>query len=192
MRDIIFKIFNHFAKGVDTYYYDGSMWLIFTNEKKWVFELTKDGALWYNFDFFKDCFKYLSLNVIENQHYITEWVEDTIQNGVKSTGRSLGAKHHQVEDTIQNGVKSTLPPEFERTSPVEDTIQNGVKSTNFELVNHPLGVKSTLRLARQQVGYVEDTIQNGVKSTANCAGTNLDGVEDAIQNGVRLSLGLNI
>jgi len=149
MRDIIFKIFNHFAKGADTYYHNGSMWLIFTNEKKWVFELTKDGALWYNFDFFKDCFKYLSLNVIENQHYITEWVEDTIQNGVKSTIGMDVKGSRIVEDTIQNGVKSTYKIFVSFKKTVEDTIQNGVKST--------------ANCAGTNLDGVEDAIQNGVR-----------------------------
>ena len=92
---------------MDTYYHNGSVWLIFTDEKKWVIELTEEGTLWYNLYFFQDYFKYVSLDVVENQHYITEWVESTIQNGVRSTkgeGSILGGI---VESTIQNGVRST-------------------------------------------------------------------------------------
>ena len=53
MKETLYKIFNQFTKGVDVYHTDSSMWLIFTDEKKWVIELTKEGTLWYNFYFFK-------------------------------------------------------------------------------------------------------------------------------------------
>ena len=69
------EIIDDSTQGVDVYHNNGSMWLIFTDSKKWVIELTKEGTLWYNYYFFKDCYKYLSLDVVENQHYITEWVE---------------------------------------------------------------------------------------------------------------------
>ena len=36
----------------DTYTHNGSTWIIFTDEKKWVIELTKEKTLWYNYYFF--------------------------------------------------------------------------------------------------------------------------------------------
>ena len=105
MKKVINFLFNKKTNGVDMFYHNGSMWLIFTDEKKWVIELTKEGTLWYNYYFFEKLFKYMSLDVVENRHYITEWVEDTIQNGVRSTWYPhLGVKF-RVEDTIQNGTK---------------------------------------------------------------------------------------
>jgi hypothetical protein len=76
MKKLIFSTIEKFIKGVDTYNNNGSVWLIFTDEKKWVIELTKEGTLWYNYYFFQDIFKYFSLDVVENQRYITEWVEN--------------------------------------------------------------------------------------------------------------------
>ena len=104
MKEVVFKIIDKFTEGVDTYYYNGSMWLIFTDEQRWVIELAQDGILWYNSYFFGDCFKYVSLDVVENQHYITEWVENIIQNGVKSTESGTLILFPSVEDIIQNGV----------------------------------------------------------------------------------------
>ena len=57
MKETIFKIFDTFTEGVDTYYHNGSMWLIFTDEQRWVIELAQDGILWYNSYFFGDCLK---------------------------------------------------------------------------------------------------------------------------------------
>jgi hypothetical protein len=172
MKEILFELMDHNTKGVDTYYNNGSMWLIFTDEEKWVLELTKDGTLWYNFYFFQGCFKYLSLDVVENQHYITEWVEDTIQNGVKHTSFELREQRSLVEDTIQNGVINTRLRLIGRQGEVEDTIQNGVINT------HHRGFWGNLE--------VEDAIQNGVKHTEY--GDWLDGDErlhEIIENGIK-------
>lgn len=192
---MIFTIFNAQVKDADFYKHNDSTWLIFTNKKKWVFELTKEGTLWYNYYFFKNFFELLSLDVIENQNYITEWVEDTIQNGVKDTKQfsttswrgvddaiQNGVKytsHHghrygsHVDDTIENGVKCTNPREPLLFVPVDDTIQNGVKETKHNPIEDSLameeviqnGVGKTRYLTHQAVRYVEDTIQNGVKYT---------------------------
>jgi hypothetical protein len=138
MRDVVFKLIDRFTEGVDTYHNNGSMWLIFTDEKKWVIELTKEGTLWYNFYFFQDCFKYLSLDVVENQHYITEWVESIIQNGVINTFDVQVDLVVQVEDTIQNGVRHTGHNVIRSANSIEDVIKNGVKETNWRKVdNHP-------------------------------------------------------
>jgi predicted peroxiredoxin len=173
LNEVINKIINKAVVGCDKYVHNDSTWLIFTDDKKWVIELTKDGTLWYNYDFFKNLFKVLSLDVVENQNYITKWVEETIINGVRNTIQSITQQRRIVEDTIENGVKEThsgcdlLVDDY-----IEDTIQNGVKYTrrNGDSMNTD----------------AEDAIQNGVKHTEY--GDWLDGDErfdDIIQNGVK-------
>ena len=173
-RKVLFHLINTKTKGVDTYHNNGSMWLIFTDEKKWVIELTKKGTLWYNFDFFQNCFKYLSLDVVENQHYITEWVEDTIQNGVINTLYAVHRRFRPVEDTIQNGVKRTLPESIPDSFAIEDTIQNGVKHTEYgdwldgderfdDIIKN--GIKETRLEQNITEGEIDDIIQNGINET---------------------------
>ena len=167
----LFRLINQKTKGIDVYDNNGSMWLIFTDRKKWVIELTKDGTLWYNYYFFQHCLKYLSLDVVENQHYITEWVESIIQNGVKHTWYPLEGVDDAVEDTIQNGVINTAPSSRCSSGLVEDTIQNGVINTQ--------GVPSMQR------SRVEYTIQNGVKATKPEYIEEDLAMEEVIQNGVK-------
>ena len=133
MENLILKFIKQNIKGVDIYKHNDSTWLIFTDEKKWVIELTKDKTLWYNYNFFKSIFNFFSMDVVENQHYITKWVEDTIINSVKETTPSgyLGSIEmkgkivHQLESPKQN-------------NEVEDVIQQGVKKTNWRKVdNYP-------------------------------------------------------
>ena len=167
--ELIKKIINKKVKGADTYINNGSRWLIFTDEKKWIFELTKEGTLWYNFYFFQRIFKLISLDVVDNQHHITKWVENFIQNGMKHTWNPnnrvmagvdgvkdtflvQGTRNGIVEDTIQNGVKETKHNTFEDGLAMEEAIQNGVKQTH-------LGGKD------RKIDEIENIIENGVKET---------------------------
>ena len=149
IETLIKKMIDIHVKGVDSYVNNGSLWLIFTEEKKWVIELNKNGNLWYNYNFFSKIFKLISMNVADNEHYITRWVEDALQNGVKRTAISHSSSPRRVEDTIQNGVKRTKKFEIGRIKRVEDALQNGVKDTISQYQHHHRGV--------------ENTLQNGVK-----------------------------
>ena len=140
-----------FIDGSDIYYHKDSLWIVFTETKEWVIELTDKNTLWYNYRFFSRIFDFVSLDVVENQHYITKWVEDTIQNGVRHTHYFGLFRGEVVEDTIQNGVRHTEWAENHSITLVEDTIQNGVRHT----FQHVWPNKTR----------VEDTIQNGIKET---------------------------
>jgi predicted peroxiredoxin len=170
--EMVKELIDFNSEGVDTYNHNGSTWLIFTDNKKWVIELTKEKTLWYNYYFFTGVFKYLSLDVVENQHYITKWVEDTIINSVKSTKGEYYKEIQKVEYTIHNGVKDTIVTYNNFNSQVENTIQTGVKHT-IDTTHH-------------KNKYVEDAIQNGVKRTiADDIRRGWPIIEDAIQNGVK-------
>lgn len=191
LKQIIFKIFDTQVKGADVYYNYGSTWLIFTDKKKWVFELTKEGTLWYNYYFFKNFLELLSLEVIENENYITEWVEDTIQNRVKHTDWCQIGTSTSIEDTIQNGVRGTTPGgylgsvemkgnmvhQFEhakQNDDVEDTIQIGVKETIHNFFEGGLAMEEAIQNGLKQthpggkdrkIYEIKDIIENGVKET---------------------------
>ena len=126
-KEIIFDIITDAVENTDLYEHKGSIWLILTDNKKWVLQITEDGTLWYNYYFFQSLFNYLSLDVVEYQHYITEWVEDTIKNGVRSTLKHSNQFISAVEDTIKNGVKHTTNSGRAFMGTVEDTIKNGMK-----------------------------------------------------------------
>ena len=107
MEKIVNRLINDAVKGVDTYKNSGSTWLIFTENKQWVIELTKEGVLWYNYNFFNNLFKYVSMEVTDNQHYITNWVENNVVKKVKRTRDANNFAMSVIEETIQNGVKHT-------------------------------------------------------------------------------------
>ena len=219
-KEVLFEIIDDVTNGMDIYNHNGSLWIINTKELKWVVEFTNDKTLWYNYNLFKNLFKGISLDLMENQKYVTEWfesrflnmqkvkdscepffdqdqyVEDTIQNGVKDTKGGEIINEIVVEDTIQNGVKYTKNQKLNDLSVVEDTIQNGVKDTKRtrliklaadQMVEDTIqnGVKHTLMNPLLLSLIVEDTIQNGVKHTDCYDGRRSKKVDDTIQNGVK-------
>ncbi len=165
------KIMEFKLKDADTYYNHGSTWIILTDKKQWVIELTKEGVLWYNYHFFQSIFTGLMgfEDTAKNQDYITKWVENFIQNGVKETKPEYLEGDLAMKEVIQNGVKHTEPGGYlgsiemkgkivhqlespKQNEEVEDVIENGVKLTN-----------SSLQIDGSCV--VEDVIQNGIKET---------------------------
>ena len=195
MEKIINRLIDEAVVNVDKYINNNSTWLIFTESKQWVIELTKDGTLWYNYNFFKNLFVYMSMDVVENQHYITKWVEDNIINGVKHLRHRKGADDSRAENIIQNGVKDIQNCGWSNQGGAEDTIQNGVKETELHKGNRPLvindtiknGVKRTSLYNINRSSSIEYTLQNGVKYTGGIGNPMWMGgkVEDTIQNGVK-------
>ena len=200
LQKLIDKVIDKAVVGCDTYKHNGSTWLLFTDDKKWVIELTKEGTLWYNYYFFQKLFKVIALDVVENQHYITKWVEDTVINGVKSTEPIKNLSIVSVEDTIENGVKHTIDTTHHKNKYVEDTIQNGVKETKGEYYKEIQKVEYTIQNGVKVIHpsvprnciEVEDAIQNGVKYTSNRRLVVSKDIEDTIQNGVKRTLQKNI
>jgi hypothetical protein len=195
-KEVLFEIINDVIDGMDIYNHNGSLWLIKTEESKWAIEFTKDKSLWYNYSLFKNLFKAISLDLKENQKYVTEWFESRFLNmsKVEDCCERFFDQDQYVEDTIQNGVKETKRPLLPRNLKAKYIIENGVKETLKGYSQIRLGVKDTLQngVRHTIVGsdqwrkIVEDTINNGVKHTED--GDWLDGDErigDIIQNGVK-------
>ena len=182
----LYHLINQKVKGVDTYHNSGSMWLIFTDKKKWVIELTKQGTLWYNYIFFQDCFKYLSLDVMENQRYITEWVEGILQNGVGHTYPTGEWESVRIEDTIQNPGRNTYT-----LIRVEDTIQNGVKETNPHYGDLTISLGEVIQNGVKETKMIEHdrTTYHGYFNQERGSHTPLDTVQDVLKNGIKETWG---
>ena len=88
MKKIIDELINNSIKGVDVYRYKNATWLIFTDENRWIVELTDGGTLWYNYKFFNDMMRYVSMDPKEYEGYITGWANDYFFKDVKKMGDS--------------------------------------------------------------------------------------------------------
>ena len=196
MDKIIQTLIDSWTKGVDTYTHNGSTWLIFTESKQWVIELTNYKTLWYNYNFFKQIFEFTSLDVVENQSYITKWVEDNIINKELTYAtlfRDARDRKQQFEDALENGVRHT--EDMVTNIFVDDTLENGVKETITSENRSRLtaeniienGVKRTQDNPFSMITNVENTIQNGVKVTNHVDVMKFfdNKMEDALENGVK-------
>lgn len=123
----IHKFIDNRTKGVDMYINNGSIWMILTDKKRWIFEIEENGTLWYNYHFFDPIFNFFSQNVVEKQEYITSWVEDVVKNGVNCTFSMLHNRVVRVEDVVKNSIKKTWYEDVMDPKLVTNALKNGIK-----------------------------------------------------------------
>jgi hypothetical protein len=108
MKKIIDKLINHSIKGVDVYRYKNATWLIFTDEVRWVIELTDEGTLWYNYKFFNDIFKYVSMTVgKEMEDYVIQWANDFFYKDCahRSIAYPMDKGRNETPKVLEGGIK---------------------------------------------------------------------------------------
>lgn len=127
LESSIHKFIDNRTKGADIYINQGSTWMILTDNKRWIFELEKNGSLWYNYHFFEPIFNFFSHDVVEKQEYITTWVEDVVKNGVNCAFSMLHNRVVRVEDVVKNGVKKTWYEDVMDPKLVANALKNGIK-----------------------------------------------------------------
>ena len=172
MKKIIDKLISSSIVGADVYRYKGTTWLIFSEQNRWVVELTDEGTLWYNYNFFNDIFKYVSLECGgESKDYIIGWANDyffkdikkagmgvpgdgewasdiVINYGVKNVG--MGVPGERAADIVINeGVMEVKGDEEENKSKVIFVMDKGVKEIKANMLIDP---------------YVVNVIENGIKN----------------------------
>lgn len=143
MQKIINELINNSLKGVDTYRWKDATWLIFSEEHRWVIELTDEGTLWFNYKFFDNVLRYVSLNPNEGSKYITGWAEGYFfkrNGGWKVFDSDAIYRENKAVSIVNRGVKTTEGrgknhgDEFEwHTRAVVD---NGIKDVKPNLVFH--------------------------------------------------------
>lgn len=136
------KIFNllisNWIKGSDIYYYHGSLWIIFTETKEWVIELTKNKTLWYNHLFFEDIYGMMSIDVDSNEYLISKWVElNIIINKITYTPNSdddvneifrvdWGVSIDVINDVMTNSIKQSYGTAHNNLRRINYVIKDGV------------------------------------------------------------------
>ena len=108
MKKIIDELINSSISGVDVYRYKNATWLIFTDETRWVVELTDEGTLWYNYKFFNDVFKYVSMTVgKEMEEYVIQWANDFFYKDCahRSIAYPRDKGRNETPKVLENGIK---------------------------------------------------------------------------------------
>ena len=172
MQKLVNKIINESVKDADIYKTDGgSTWLIFTDNKQWVIELTESKTLWYNYNFFKNIFNYVSMDVVGNQHYITKWVEDNIINDVNETHYDVYHHKDRIDNIVKNSVNETK---------YNQTLQ-GVKFK--KVLNNEIIMSNPRQYVTNKI--IDDTIETGVKETELHKGNRRFATNYAIKRGIK-------
>ena len=110
MKKIVDELISYSIQGVDVYRWKNATWLIFTDETRWVVELTDEGTLWYNYKFFKDIFKYVSITVgTEMDGYIIQWANDYFYKDCahRSAAYPRDKGRNETPKVLENGIKET-------------------------------------------------------------------------------------
>ena len=106
MQNIVNELINNSIRGIDVYRYNNATWLIFTDETRWVVELTDEGTLWYNYRFFNDMMRYVSMDPKEYEGYITGWANDYFFKDCSYHSVSYNyPREKEMEDVLEGGVK---------------------------------------------------------------------------------------
>ena len=137
MQKIVNELISSSIRGVDVYRWKDATWLIFTDETRWVVELTDEGTLWYNYKFFKDVFKYVSIDVgTEIDGHIIQWANDFfyVDCAHRSAAYPRDKGRNETPKVLENGIKDTQGrgknhgDEFEWHT--RAVIDNGIKEVN--------------------------------------------------------------
>ena len=178
MKKIIDELISHSIVGADVYRYKDATWLILTDEKRWVVELTDEGTLWYNYNFFNDIFKYVSLECNEFNDYIIGWANDYFFKDIKNIGMGVPGER-AANIVINKGVIQAKERgknhgnEFEWHT--RAVMNHGIKEIKANMLIDP---------------YVVNVIENGVKEIRTDMLINPDDnnpyVFNVIENGVKV------
>lgn len=187
MEKIVNELITSSIKGVDVYRWKNATWLIFTNETRWVVELTDEGTLWYNYKFFNDIFKYVSITVgTEMDGYIIRWANDFFYKdcALRTIAYPRDKGRNETPNVLENGIKETTPvkdhfDEFD----VNKVIDGGIKKVGQHGKNHGdefewhtravvnQGVKKVEGLDSEGKFSVRNVINYGVKEVYDSSST---------------------
>jgi predicted peroxiredoxin len=184
MQKIVNKLITSSIKGVDVYRWKDATWLIFTDETRWVVELTDEGTLWYNYKFFKDVFKYVSINVgTEMDGYIIQWANDFFYKDCahRSAAYPRDKDRTKTPKVLENGIKDVSSTRALGVEYIENVVEGGIKETQGRGKNHgdefewhtraviDNGVKEILQSSRVESNseVIGEVIEKGIKEVNN-------------------------
>jgi len=139
MKKIIDELIKCSIENADVYRWKDSTWLIFTKETRWVVELTDEGTLWYNYKFFKDLFKYVSMNLgQEMDGYIIQWANDFFYKDCahRAAAYPRDKDRTKTSNVVENGIKNVNRTRDTGEDYIEKIVGGGIKETQGRGKNH--------------------------------------------------------
>ena len=188
MQKIVNELISSSIRGVDVYRWKDATWLIFTDETRWVVELTDEGTLWYNYKFFKDIFKYVSINVgTEMDGHIIQWANDFFYKDCahRSAAYPRDKGRYETPKVLENGIKDVSSTRALGKDYIDMVVDEGIKETQGRGKNHgdefewhtraviDNGVKeiSSSDRGEPKPEFVEEVVNQGIKEVYDSSST---------------------
>jgi len=172
LKKVIFKKLYNDLSHVEIIPYEKSTWFVGRNNKYWYLELKDNGHLWWRLNFFQQFFQAFSLDRIDYEPIIAEWVEEVLNHKVNAAQHSEIRTFHQVEKVLNHKVNAALPDTwtYRPLYQVEEVLNYKVVTTMTgnaltkhqveEVLNHKV---VTTKLDEDLVTYaVEDVLNHKV------------------------------
>ena len=153
LKKVIFKKLYNDLSHVEIIPYEDSIWFIDRNDKYWYLEFKKNGHLWWRHGYFNRFFQAFSLERIDYEPIIAEWVEDVLNHKVITTQTPPRYLPGEVEDVLNHKVITTDISVAPSMLMVEDILNNKVITTSY--FRDPDGIE------------VEDVLNHKVITTLN-------------------------
>ena len=175
LKKVIFKKLYNDLSHVEIIPYEDSIWFIDRNDKYWYLEFRKNGHLWWRHGYFNRFFQAFSLERIDYEPIIGEWVEQVLNHKVNTTARPPGVVILQVEDVLNHKVITTTNGWWACRSSVEEVLNNKVITTDISVAPSMLMVEDILNNKVITTSYfrdpdgieVEDVLNHKVITTLN-------------------------
>jgi hypothetical protein len=180
MQKIVNELISSSIKGVDVYRWKNATWLIFTDETRWVVELTDEGTLWYNYKFFKDAFRYVSIDVgKEMDVYIIQWANDFFFKNCahRSSPYPMDKNRNETPKVLDNGIKNVSSTRALGGHYVEMVVERGKNHGNeFEWYTRAVVNKGVKEISSSDRGepkpeFVEEVVNQGIKEVYDSSST---------------------
>jgi hypothetical protein len=139
MQKIVNELISSSIKGVDVYRWKSATWLIFTDETRWVVELTDEGTLWYNYRFFKDVLKYASIECgKESEGYIIEWANNFFYKDCahRTIAYPRDKGRNETPNVLENGIKNVSSTRALGKDYIDKVVDEGIKKIGQHGKNH--------------------------------------------------------
>jgi hypothetical protein len=139
MQKIINELITFSIKGADVYRWKNATWLIFTNDTRWVVELTDEGTLWYNYRFFNDIFKYISMDAgRQTEEYIIRWANDFFYKDCahRTVAYPMDKARNETPNVLENGIKNLSSTRTLGEHYIDMVVTSGIKDTQGRGKNH--------------------------------------------------------
>jgi hypothetical protein len=107
LKKIIFKKLAKDLSHVEVIPFKGSIWFIDRDKKYWYLELKNNGSLWWRYNFFDRFFQAFSLERVDYEPIIAEWVEEVLNRKVNKTGQDIAGYGGAVEQVLKRKVNKT-------------------------------------------------------------------------------------